>query len=197
MPLTQPEMDFFTRHAYELHNFDRPTPAHDFLRSLCTTGRPDWRTMSTFQYLWQEQSRYDGTADSFFPWAPPTDLAPLAPPWSTWQEFVDRAESLYAEKVYREFEASEHPLRYPHFISGRRGRFVDKIPEFTTAENAFLDGYYREIFAHKKGPCLTAVDSLGIPVDEVNTLVAYRALELECVHKPKCQEILICYNEVG
>src|SRR6516165_12650501 len=63
MPLTQAEMDFFTRHAYELHNFDRPTPAHDFLRSLCTTGRPDWRTMSTFQYLWQEQSRYDGTAD--------------------------------------------------------------------------------------------------------------------------------------
>ena len=38
MPLTQAEMDFFTRHAYELHNFDRPTPAHDFLRALYTSG---------------------------------------------------------------------------------------------------------------------------------------------------------------
>jgi hypothetical protein len=178
MPLTQAEMDFFTRHAYELHNFDKPTPAHDYLRSLCTTGRPDWRTMSTFQYLWQEQGRYDGTLETFFSWAPPDDLPELNPPWCTWQEFIDRAESLYAENVYWQFEANAHPLRYPNFISARRGRFVDKIPEFTPAEDEFLDAYYREIFAHKKGPCLTAVDSLEIPVDEVNTLVAYRALEL-------------------
>ena len=101
----------------------------------------------------------------------------MVPPWFTWQEYVDRAESLYAEKVYREFEAHEHPFRYPHFTSVRRGRYPDRIPEFTHAENEFLDAYYREIFAHKKGPCLTAVDSMQIPVDEVNTLVAYRAME--------------------
>jgi hypothetical protein len=178
MPLTQAEMDFFTRHAYELHNFDRPTPAHDFLRNLCTTGRSEWRDLSIFQYLWQEQSRYDGTSDTFFSWAPPAHLPALAPPWSTWREFVDRAESLYAESVYRQFEANEHPLRYAHFISTRKGRFLDKISEFTPAEDEFLDAYYREIFSYKKGPCLSAVNSLDIPVDEVNTLVAYRATEL-------------------
>ena len=177
MPLTQAEMDFFTRHAYELHNFDRPTPAHDFLRALYTSGYTEWRVLSTYQYLWQEQAREDGTTDTFFSWAPPDDLPPLVPPWSTRQEFVGRAEALYAERVYRQFEANEHPFRYPHFISTRRGRFVDKIPEFTISENEFLDAYYREIFAHKKGPCLTAVDSMEIPVDEVNTLVAYRAME--------------------
>ncbi len=178
MPLTQAEMDFFTRHAYELHNFDKPTPAHDLLRCLCTTGRIEWRVLSTYQYLWQEQARDDGTADTFFSWAPPENLPPLASPWSTWQEFVDRAEGLYPESVYRQFEANAHPSRYPHFTSTRRGRFVDKIPEFTPVENEFLDAYYREIFAHKKGPCLTAVNTLQIPVDEVNTLVAYRAMEL-------------------
>ncbi len=65
MPLTQAEMDFFTRHAYELHNFDQPAPAHEFLRKLCPTERPEWRVLTIFQYLWQEQSRYDGTADTF------------------------------------------------------------------------------------------------------------------------------------
>jgi hypothetical protein len=34
MPLTQAEMDFMTNHTYELHNFDRPCPAHEALRSL-------------------------------------------------------------------------------------------------------------------------------------------------------------------
>jgi hypothetical protein len=134
--------------------------------------------VSVFQYLWQEQSRYDGTAETFFPWAPPDDLPPLNPPWTTWQDFLGRSESLYAESVYRQFESSYHPFRYPHFVTTRRGRYLDRIPEFTSAENEFLDAYYREIFAQEKGPCLTAVNSLEIPVDEVNTLVAYRAIEL-------------------
>lgn len=184
MPLTQAEMDFFARHSYELHNFDKPTPAHEFLRHLCPTGRPESRILLIFQYLWQEQSRDDGTAESFFSWAPPIDLPPLAPPWSTWQEFVDRAESLYAESVYRQFEANAHPLRYPHFTTTRKGRYLDKIPEFTLAENVFLDAYYREISSQKKGPCLTTVDSLNIPVDEINTLVAYRAMELMHTGQP-------------
>ena len=91
MPLTQADMDFFTRYQYEQSNFDKPIPAHDFLRHLRPTGPPEWRVMGIYQWLWQEQSRWDGTADTFFPWAPPGDLPPLTHSWSTWQEFVDRA----------------------------------------------------------------------------------------------------------
>ena len=180
MPLTQAEMDFFTRHAYELFNFDRPMLAHEYLRQLygkTGVGIP-WKVQQVFQYLWQEQGRYDGTADTFFSWAPPDDLPPLNPPWRTWAEFEARSQDLYPEMVYRQFESSEHPLRYPHFVATRRGRFKDDTPVFTPEENVFLDAYYREIFSFKGGPCLDAVVAMAIEPDEINTLVSYRATEL-------------------
>ena len=90
MPLTQADMDFFTRYQYEQSNFDKPIPAHDYLRHLRPTAPRNggsWRlpvalarTVSVGRYR-----------RHFFPWAPPGDLPPLTHSWSTWQEFVDRA----------------------------------------------------------------------------------------------------------
>ena len=108
----------------------------------------------------------------------PIPESPLNPPWSTWREFEARSESLYPEFAYRLFEANDHPLRHPNLAIHRRTRFGEAPPEFTPAENAFLDAYYREILSFRKGPCLTAVTEMGIDLDKIHCLISYRATEL-------------------
>ena len=153
-------------------------PAHEYLRSIWTGGPIPWKIQGVFQYLWQEQGRDEGVLETFYSWAPPGDLPPLNPPWSTWREFEARSESLYPEYTYRQFESNSHPLRHPNLVTLRKNRFGEGAPEFTPAENAFLDAYYREIFSFRHGPCLTAVREIGIDTDKIHNLISYRATEL-------------------
>ena len=179
MPLTPAEMDFMTNHVYELHNFDRPTPAHEAFRSLDPQHQIEWEKLHLFQYLWQEQVRWEGPDDLFFFWVEPASRSSFILPWPTLEAFDARYLELYAEMILIQFEQNSHPLRFPRFVTHRTGRFSSPpIPVFTPQENEFLDAYYDEIRSRTNGPCFTAVGELKIPHDEINHLVGYRATEL-------------------
>jgi hypothetical protein len=179
MPLTQDEMDFITNHAYELHNFDGPVPAHEALRSLDPEHNIAWRRFHVFQYLWQEQGRREGPDEISYFWVEPSSRSSFTLPWPTLEAFNSRYLELYPESILVQFEQNAHPLRHPRFITHRTGRFATRpMPIFSAEENEFLDAYYDEIRSLSIGPCLTAVDGLEIPHDEINNLVGYRATEL-------------------
>jgi len=179
MPLTQAEMDFITNHTYEMHNFDRPCPAHEALRSLDPEHRIPWQKFRDFQYLWQEQARREGPDELFHFWVEPSSRSSFVLPWPTLDAFHARHLELYPEVILVQFEQHDHPLRHPRFIAPGTGRSTSRPrPVFSPEENEFLDAYYDEIRSLTIGPCLTAVDDLKIPHGEINHLVGSRATEL-------------------
>jgi hypothetical protein len=179
MPLTPAEMDFMTNYAYESHNFDRPLPAHESLRSLDPHHRMGWEKLLLFEYLWQETARREGPDELFHFWVEPASRSSFTLPWPTLEAFEARYRELYPEMILLQFEENAHPLRSPRFVTHRQGRFSSRpIPVFSPEENEFLDAYYDEIRSLAIGPCLTAVDEMKIPHHEINCLVGYRATEL-------------------
>jgi hypothetical protein len=179
MPLTQAEMDFVTNHTYELHNFDRPVPAHEALRALVPERGLTYMKFRRFQYLWQETARREGPDELTYFWVEPSSRSYFTLPWPTLEAFNARYLELYPEEILVEFEANDHPLRNPRFVAHRTGRWSSRpIPIFSPEENEFLDAYYDEIRSLTIGPCLTSVDDLEIPHGEINHLVGYRATEL-------------------
>jgi hypothetical protein len=179
MPLTQVEMDFLTNHAYELHNFHGPMPAHEALRALDPEHTIKWDRFRLFQYLWQEQARREGPDELSYFWIEPTSRSSFTIPWPTVEAFHARYLELYPEEILVWFEENNHPLRYPRYITHRSSRSTScPMPIFSSEENEFLDAYYDEIRSHTIGPCLTAVDDMKIPHGEISHLVGYRGTEL-------------------
>jgi hypothetical protein len=186
MPLTQIEMDFMTNHAYELHDFSLPCPAHMMLRSLDPNHKHiGWEKLCVFQYIWQEQGRDTGVHETFFPWSEAQNRPPLTLPWDSLAAFCTRYQELYPESVFLEFQANDHPYRHHRFLAARlRSPHDLPIAIFSPEENLFLDAFYDEIRAGTPGHCLTAVQALNIPTREINKLIGYRATELIYSHLP-------------
>jgi hypothetical protein len=186
VPLTQIEMDFMTHHATELHNFDRPMPAHEMLRSLDHTHsqfRGD--KLLTFQHVWQEQGRNSGVLETFFPWDESPNLPPLILPWDSLEVFNLRYQQLCPESIFLAFQSNNHPLQHHRFLASRmRLPRNSIIPDFTPEENYFLDAFFDEIRTATSGPCFQAVKALGIPTSEINQLIGYRATELIASNLP-------------
>jgi hypothetical protein len=181
MPLTPVEMDFMTNYVTELHNFDRPMPAHEMFWALCEAdGQPRYKhssTMNVFEFLWQEQSRAENI--EFWPYTDNPPVPPFVLPWPSAAAFKARSHQLYPESVYLEFARNDHPFRYNRCWSHCNRRYFSwHAPEFTEAEIEFLDAYYQEIESLSWGPCLELVKAAGLWTGEINRLVGYRAGEL-------------------
>jgi len=170
---------------YELFNLDGPVPAHEALRSLYREHAISYENLCRFQILWLEQARREGPDELFHFWVEPASRSSFGLPWPTSDAFNARYQELYPEEILLDFEANDHPLRYPHFVARRVGSWSSRpVPIFSAEENEFLDAYYDEIRSLRIGPCLAAVDRLEIPHGEINHLVGYRATELLYAGQP-------------